>query len=69
MGELVPTSSGEAEQGPTLEVPGIERRDGTWVGVGGFAGAGGRRGRHTGDFTALWEEMTALYRSVPGAAW
>ncbi len=69
VGELVPTSSGEAEQGPTLEVPGIERRDGTWVGVGGFAGAGGRRGRHTGDFTALWEEMTALYRSVPGAAW
>jgi ring-1,2-phenylacetyl-CoA epoxidase subunit PaaC len=69
VGELVPTSSGEAQQVPTLEVPGVERHDGRWVHVGGFAGDGGRRGRHTEDFTELWEEMTALYRSVPGATW
>ncbi len=69
VGELVPTSSGEAETGPTLEVPGIERREGRWVCVGEFAGAGGRRGRHTEDFTTLWEEMTGLYRAIPGASW
>jgi hypothetical protein len=66
---MVPTSSGEIEAGPTLTVPGIERRDGRWVHVGGFAGDGGRSGRHTEDFTALWEEMTGLYRAVPGATW
>lgn len=69
VGELVPTSSGEAEERPTLEVPGIERRDGRWVHAGAFAGEGGRRGRHSEDFQALWEEMTMLYRQVPGASW
>jgi hypothetical protein len=68
-GEMVPTSSGEIEQGPTLTVPGIERRDGRWVHVGAFAGDGGRRGRHTEDFRVLWEEMTMLYRKIPGATW
>jgi ring-1,2-phenylacetyl-CoA epoxidase subunit PaaC len=71
VGELVPTSSGalEEESAPTLAVPGIERREGRWVHVGEFAGAGGRRGRHTEDFAPLWEEMTGLYRQVPGASW
>jgi ring-1,2-phenylacetyl-CoA epoxidase subunit PaaC len=71
VGELVPTSSGaiEEESAPTLAVPGIERRDGRWVHVGEFAGAGGRQGRHTEDFKPLWEEMTGLYRQVPGASW
>jgi ring-1,2-phenylacetyl-CoA epoxidase subunit PaaC len=71
VGELVPTSSGaiEEESAPTLAVPGIERRDGRWVHVGEFAGTGGRHGRHTEDFTQLWEEMTGLYRQVPGASW
>jgi ring-1,2-phenylacetyl-CoA epoxidase subunit PaaC len=68
-GEMVPTSSGEIEAGPTLTVPGLERRDGRWVHVGEFAGDGGRRGRHTEDFTSLWEEMTGLYRALPGATW
>ncbi len=68
-GEMVPTSSGEIEAGPTLSVPGVERRDGRWVHVGGFAGDGGRRGRHTDDFVAIWEEMTELYRALPGATW
>jgi len=27
------------------------------------------RGSHTGDLAALWEEMTMVRRSVPGAAW
>ncbi|MGH2709996.1 MAG: 1,2-phenylacetyl-CoA epoxidase subunit PaaC [Actinomycetota bacterium] len=68
-GEMVPTSSGEIEQGPTLTVPGVERGDGGWAHVGGFTGDGGRRGRHTEDFGVLWEEMTALYRKIPGATW
>jgi ring-1,2-phenylacetyl-CoA epoxidase subunit PaaC len=33
------------------------------------AGLGGRRGLHTGDWDALWEEMTTTYRAVPGARW
>lgn len=71
VGELVPTSSGaiEEESTPTLAIPGIERRDGRWVHVGEFAGAGGRHGKHTEDLTELWEEMTGLYRQVPGASW
>jgi ring-1,2-phenylacetyl-CoA epoxidase subunit PaaC len=71
IGELVPTSSGalEEESAPTLAVPGIERREGRWVHIGEFAGAGGRHGRHTEDFAPLWEEMTGLYRQVPGATW
>lgn len=68
-GEMVPTSSGEIEQGPTLSVPGVVRRDGRWVHVGGFTGAGGRKGRHTEDFAGLWEEMTGLHRAIPGATW
>ena len=27
------------------------------------------RGSHVGDWTALWEEMTMVRRSVPGATW
>ncbi len=68
-GDMVPTSSGEIEAGPTLTVPGVERRDGRWVHVGGFAGAGGRHGKHSEDFLPLWEEMTGLYRALPGATW
>jgi ring-1,2-phenylacetyl-CoA epoxidase subunit PaaC len=68
-GEMVPTSTGEIEAGTTLSVPGIERRDGRWVHVGEFEGQGGRQGLHTEDFQAVWEEMTGLYRAVPGATW
>jgi ring-1,2-phenylacetyl-CoA epoxidase subunit PaaC len=70
MGEMVPTGSGEIEAaGPDFTVPGILRRDGRWVHEGGFAGAGGRRGRRSEDFGPLWEEMTNLYRTFPGAKW
>ncbi|MDP9067341.1 MAG: phenylacetate-CoA oxygenase subunit PaaC [Actinomycetota bacterium] len=31
--------------------------------------SGGRRGRRTADFDALWEDMTAMYRVEPGARW
>jgi ring-1,2-phenylacetyl-CoA epoxidase subunit PaaC len=68
-GDMVPTSSGEIEAGPTLTVPGVERREGRWVHVGGFAGAGGRHGKHSEDFLPLWEDMTGLYRALPGATW
>jgi 1,2-phenylacetyl-CoA epoxidase catalytic subunit len=27
------------------------------------------RGRHSPDFQGLWEEMTMVRRSVPGATW
>jgi ring-1,2-phenylacetyl-CoA epoxidase subunit PaaC len=30
---------------------------------------GGRRGRHTEDFTTLWEDMTSVYRLDPSAVW
>ena len=30
---------------------------------------GGRRGEHTTDFTALWEDMTSVYRVDPTAVW
>jgi ring-1,2-phenylacetyl-CoA epoxidase subunit PaaC len=70
MGEMVPTGSGEmSDSGDALTVPGIARRDGRWTHQGGFAGAGGRRGRHSDDFLPLWEEMTNMYRSFPGAKW
>jgi ring-1,2-phenylacetyl-CoA epoxidase subunit PaaC len=70
MGEMVPTGSGEiAEPGESFTVPGIARRDGRWAHEGGFAGAGGRRGRHSADFQPLWDEMTAMYREFPGATW
>jgi ring-1,2-phenylacetyl-CoA epoxidase subunit PaaC len=70
VGEMVPTGSGEvAAGGEDLIVPGVTRRDGRWVHEGGFAGGGGRRGRHSEDFQPLWEEMTNLYRSFPGAKW
>jgi ring-1,2-phenylacetyl-CoA epoxidase subunit PaaC len=69
-GEMVPTSAGEIEgdEEPFI-VPGLVRREGHWVHEGGFAGAGGRHGRHSEDFAPLWEEMTNLYRSHPGARW
>ena len=30
---------------------------------------GGRRGEHTEEFTALWEDMTSVYRLDPSAIW
>ncbi|MGH2820211.1 MAG: hypothetical protein ACRDJ5_06135, partial [Actinomycetota bacterium] len=32
-------------------------------------GGGGRGGRHSKDFDALWDEMTYTYRHDPGATW
>jgi ring-1,2-phenylacetyl-CoA epoxidase subunit PaaC len=70
MGEMVPTGSGEIrEEGEPFMAPGVVRRDGRWMHEGEFAGAGGRRGRHSEDFVSLWEEMTGLYRTHPGAKW
>jgi ring-1,2-phenylacetyl-CoA epoxidase subunit PaaC len=69
-GEMVPTSSGDMPAtSEDFIVPGLARSDGRWVHEGGFAGAGGRRGRHSEDFLPLWEEMTGLYRAHPGAKW
>jgi len=69
-GEMVPTSAGEIEgEEEPFEAPGLARRDRRWVHEGGFAGAGGRQGRHSEDFEPLWEEMTNLYRTHPGARW
>jgi ring-1,2-phenylacetyl-CoA epoxidase subunit PaaC len=30
---------------------------------------GGRSGRRSADFDALWEDMTAMFRTDPGASW
>lgn len=32
-------------------------------------GMGGRTGRRSAEFAALWDDMTAMYRAHPGAAW
>jgi ring-1,2-phenylacetyl-CoA epoxidase subunit PaaC len=70
VGEMVPTGSGEMPRSlDPFVTPDLVRRDGRWVHEGGFAGAGGRRGRHSDDFLPLWEEMTKLYREHPGATW
>jgi ring-1,2-phenylacetyl-CoA epoxidase subunit PaaC len=70
VGEMVPTGSGEMpRQADAFATPDVVRRDGRWVHEGGFAGAGGRRGRHSEDFLPLWKEMTKLYRDHPGARW
>ena len=70
VGDMVPTASGEMEdEGPTLSVPGVERVRGRWVHRGGFAGAGGRAGKHSEDFAALWGDLTGLYRAHPGVTW
>lgn len=57
--EFVASSSGDliAGEGAELEKAGDED------------GVGGRRGRRTRDFDALWEDMTAMYRTDPGATW
>ena len=69
VGEMVPTGSGEVPVAEPLTVPGVARRDGRWVHEGAFAGAGGRQGHHSEDFTPLWEDLTGLYRAHPGARW
>lgn len=33
------------------------------------SGLGGRRGTHSPDFDALWDEMTVTYRENPGVTW
>ncbi|HJR45201.1 MAG TPA: 1,2-phenylacetyl-CoA epoxidase subunit PaaC [Actinomycetota bacterium] len=37
--------------------------------VSGDDASGGRRGKRTTDFDALWDDMTAMYRTNPGARW
>jgi len=32
-------------------------------------GLGGRQGKRTSDFDRLWEDMTSMYRTNPGARW
>ncbi len=57
--EFVASSSGDliAGEGAELET------------AAGEDGVGGRRGRRTQDFDSLWEDMTAMYRTNPGATW
>lgn len=57
--EFVASSSGDLIAGEGAETTSHEGDDGT----------GGRRGRRTHDFDALWEDMTAMYRTNPGATW
>ena len=57
-GEFVPTSSGELLDETTDD-----------AGPASGQGLGGRYGRHTEDFTEIWEDMTGTYRAFPGASW
>jgi ring-1,2-phenylacetyl-CoA epoxidase subunit PaaC len=57
--EFVASSSGELIAG-----------EGSDEGAGAAGeGLGGRRGRHTPEFDALWDDMTLTYRNHPGATW
>lgn len=58
--EFVASSSGDllaTEEGNEA----ASEDDGSW--------SGGRTGRHSEDFDALWSVMTATYRANPGATW
>jgi ring-1,2-phenylacetyl-CoA epoxidase subunit PaaC len=58
-GEFLATASGE-----------LVARDGARAPSGsGDGGYGGRLGRHSSDFDAVWEEMTGTYRAYPGVRW
>jgi ring-1,2-phenylacetyl-CoA epoxidase subunit PaaC len=56
--EFVASSSGDLI---AAEDNGRHERHEAWT--------GGRRGRHSADFNALWDEMTSTYRENPGARW
>jgi ring-1,2-phenylacetyl-CoA epoxidase subunit PaaC len=58
-GEFVATSSGELLTDESEAGPGVPEGQ----------GLGGRQGRHSEDFAAVWEEMTGTYRAHPGATW
>jgi len=51
-----------------LALPAERGRSGGWT-VTVAASAGGRGGRHTPDWTDLWNEMTSVYRLDPAAIW
>ena len=58
--EFVASSSGDLISAePTSDAAGAD----------GDESLGGRRGRHTDDFDALWADMTTQYRAHPGARW
>ena len=57
--EFVASSSGDLIAGDGAEIAAAAGED----------GSGGRRGRRTSDFDPLWEDMTAMYRTNPGATW
>ena len=40
-----------------------------WFDVAGEPGAEHARGAHTDELAPLWEEMTMVRRSIPGAQW
>jgi ring-1,2-phenylacetyl-CoA epoxidase subunit PaaC len=70
--DLVGAMLEEADLADAVATSGVERReDGSWaVPEDLFAEPGGRRGRHTPDFTEdAWVEMTALHRAHAGATW
>ena len=41
----------------------------TWFDVAGEPSAEHARGTHTDELAPLWDEMTMVRRSVPGAQW
>jgi ring-1,2-phenylacetyl-CoA epoxidase subunit PaaC len=57
--EFVASSSGDLIMGSVED----------WVQRPGPRTLGGRRGRHSEDFNALWADLTATYRASPEATW
>lgn len=70
-GEVLPTSSGELIEQPVApsRPPSISQSNGRWVVEGDFPAMGGRHGRHTEDFSPLWDDLTKTYREEPTATW
>lgn len=69
--ELVPTSTGELIERPHQAAArtNIRQEDEGWILEGDFPGRGGRRGSHSEDFAALWDDLTKTYREEPAATW
>lgn len=70
--EFVATAAGEMIEHPhekSERPPSISRAEGKWRLEGSFPGMGGRGGKHSPEFTELWEDLTRTYREEPTATW
>lgn len=67
---MIPTSSGDLIEEPegSKKKPSLLRVNG-WSIPADSPAFGGRYGRHSEDFGALWDDLTKTYREEPSATW